>query len=76
MNALAAANDSLTQAFEPSALFPAAPAESYTAGYSSKRKHHPGYASGKSINGIPTYYAEVGAKGKVTFIANRQSESA
>ncbi|KAI7853148.1 mitochondrial biogenesis AIM24-domain-containing protein [Circinella umbellata] len=74
MNALAAANDSLTQAFEPSALFPAAPAESYTPDYYSKRKHHPGYATGKSINGIPTYYAEVGAKGKVTFIANKSSE--
>ncbi|KAI7881867.1 hypothetical protein K492DRAFT_145710 [Lichtheimia hyalospora FSU 10163] len=72
MNALAAANDSLTQAFEPSALFPAAPAE--TALYQRhKRDSHPkaGYASGKSVNGIPTYYAEVGPKGKVTFITNQ-----
>lgn len=72
MNALAAANDSLTQAFEPSALFPVAPAE--TALYHHhKRDSQPkaGYASGKSVNGIPTYYAEVGPKGKVTFIANQ-----
>ncbi|KAI9320131.1 mitochondrial biogenesis AIM24-domain-containing protein, partial [Dichotomocladium elegans] len=72
MNALAATNDSLTQAFEPSALFPAAPAEQNFLYGTKKRSVHPsaGYATRTSVDGKPTFYAEVGPKGKVIFVAN------
>lgn len=72
MNALAAANDSLSQAFEQSALFPAAPVEPTVGSYrQTKQQQHPGYAVHKSVDGRPSYYAEVGPKGKVTFVANK-----
>lgn len=72
MNALTGANDSLTQAFEQSALFPTAPADTMqVAAGRGKASRHVQYAVGKSMNGKPTYYAEVGPKGRVTFVENK-----
>lgn len=63
MNALASVNDSASQLFEQSSIFPNAPAETaidYT------KKKHPGYAQ-KSVDGFPSCYAEVSSKGVVSF---------
>lgn len=73
MNSLMAGNDSLTQAFEQSALFPTASAD--TVQFQGDRgklfSRQVQYAVGKSVNGKPTYYAEVGPKGRVTFVENK-----
>ncbi|KAI8370118.1 mitochondrial biogenesis AIM24-domain-containing protein [Choanephora cucurbitarum] len=70
MNALAAANDSASQLFEQSNdIFPPGPPEPLQ-DYSSSKKKHPGYAQ-KSVDGRPSYYAQVGPRGQITFIANK-----
>ncbi|KAG0167113.1 hypothetical protein DFQ29_000634 [Apophysomyces sp. BC1021] len=75
MNALAAANDSATQLFEQSALFPAPAAPSLDEPNASKKGRHPGYATEKSTNGWPSYYAEVGSKGVVVFVPAKETHS-
>lgn len=66
MNALAAVNDSTSQLFEQSALFPQVSSEIVE--QQTIQRKHPGYAQ-KSQDGIPSFYAEVGSKGKVSFTA-------
>ncbi|KAG0747232.1 hypothetical protein G6F16_010931 [Rhizopus arrhizus] len=69
MNALAAVNDSTSQLFEQSNLFSSSDEQAgLFQSESIKRKQHPGYAQ-KSHDGIPSFYAEVGPKGTVSFTA-------
>ncbi|KAF7724615.1 hypothetical protein EC973_000859 [Apophysomyces ossiformis] len=75
LNALAAVNDSATQLFEQSALFPAPVASAMEGPNAPKKGRHPGYATEKSIDGRPTYYAEVGPKGVVTFVPAKETVS-
>ncbi|KAI8379008.1 mitochondrial biogenesis AIM24-domain-containing protein [Blakeslea trispora] len=71
LNALAAANDSASQLFEQSNdVFPPGPPEPFQ-DYSLTKKKHPGYAQ-KSVDGRPSYYAQVGSGGQITFVANQQ----
>ncbi|KAI9247037.1 mitochondrial biogenesis AIM24-domain-containing protein [Sporodiniella umbellata] len=65
MNALAAVNDSTSQLFEQSTLFPQAET-SHTIEQQTAERKHPGYAQ-KSQDGIPSFYAEVGPRGSVSF---------
>ncbi|KAI8097522.1 mitochondrial biogenesis AIM24-domain-containing protein [Halteromyces radiatus] len=81
LNAIAAINDSSSQLFEQSTIFPdPAPGQEATSSHLAaasallnfgKKKHHPGYAE-KSTNGKPSFYAEVGPNGKVTFISTKE----
>ncbi|CEJ02335.1 hypothetical protein RMCBS344292_16342 [Rhizopus microsporus] len=64
MNALAAVNDSTNQLFEQSSIFPAEEPERVLP--TTLKRKHPGYAQ-KSEGGFPSYYAEVGPKGVVSF---------
>ncbi|CEG66695.1 hypothetical protein RMATCC62417_03230 [Rhizopus microsporus] len=64
MNALAAVNDSTNQLFEQSSIFPAEEPERMLP--TALKRKHPGYAQ-KSEGGFPSYYAEVGPKGVVSF---------
>lgn len=80
MNAIAAVNDSTSQIFEQASIFPdPAPGQEATASHLStasnlfnfgKKKHHPGYAE-KSTDGKPSFYAEIGPDGKVTFVSTK-----
>ncbi|KAI8384833.1 mitochondrial biogenesis AIM24-domain-containing protein [Radiomyces spectabilis] len=70
LNAVAAANDSTAQIFEQAGLFPSpAASASETASVAPKSKPHPGYANEKSVNGKPSYYAEIGNDGHVEFVS-------
>ncbi|KAG2233535.1 mitochondrial biogenesis AIM24-domain-containing protein [Thamnidium elegans] len=65
LNALAAANDSASQLFENSAVFPNSTETDTFVGYTKKK--HAGYAQ-KSTDGFPSCYAQVGPNGVVAFI--------
>ncbi|KAI8069266.1 mitochondrial biogenesis AIM24-domain-containing protein [Gongronella butleri] len=86
MNALAAVNDSSSQLFEQSLVFPdpapgqhvpAAPQGAIAQVLSSISKSvapHPGYAE-KSVNGQPSFYVQV-ARGKAVFTSNKPDDHA
>ena len=57
-------------------MFPATPEEAQPSATpldsrGGKSTRHPGYAMNKSVDGKPSYYAEIGHDGKVVFVANQ-----
>lgn len=73
LNALAAANDSASQLFENSSIFPHPSPETDTFADYTKKKH-PGFAQ-KSTDGFPSCYAQVGPNGVVAFIPATRDEN-
>ncbi|CAO3612067.1 unnamed protein product [Cunninghamella blakesleeana] len=81
LNALSAVNDSASQLFEKSAIFPdPSPNSQFTNSTThedkgflsslSKKLHHPGYAE-KSTDGKPSFIAEIGPDGKLHFVSTK-----
>ncbi|KAI7901382.1 mitochondrial biogenesis AIM24-domain-containing protein [Cokeromyces recurvatus] len=72
MNALTSINDSARQIFDQQTIdmFPAPPSDTISQ-ITTKKKQHPGYAQKSSVDGYPSYYAEV-HKGDVSFVPAKQ----
>ncbi|KAI9304590.1 mitochondrial biogenesis AIM24-domain-containing protein [Cunninghamella echinulata] len=79
LNAMYAVNDSTSQLFEKSTIFPdPAPNDQFAITHESKgflnslskKLNHPGYAE-KSTDGKPSFFAEVGPDGKIHFVSTK-----